>query len=542
MSVGNYNVPKPVNEPIFEYRPGSPERAELKAEIMRQREEVVKIPLIIGGKEIHTDKKVKVIMPHKHSHVLAECSFAGEKELKQAVEASMEAKSNWEDMPWEHKSAIFLKAAELASTKYRAKLNAATMNNQSKVAFQAEIDSACELIDFLRFNVYYADQIYREQPESSKGVWNRLVYRPLEGFVLAVSPFNFTAIGLNLVASPAMVGNTIVWKPATTAVLSSYYVMQLLIEAGLPKGAINFVPSSGADVSRHVISDPRLAAFHFTGSTEVFSDVWKNIGLNIGKYISYPRLVGETGGKNYVVAHTSADVPAVCSALIRGAYEYQGQKCSAASRAYIPESMWKQLKPMLLDEIGKLKVGDVSDFTNFMSAVIDKSSFDTIKSAIDAAKASSDAEVLCGGYNDSEGYYIYPTVILTAKKDYDTMQTELFGPVLTVYVYPDDKLDETLKECATASHYALTGAIFARDRDVLVHMEKLLMHSAGNFYINDKPTGAMVGQQPFGGARGSGTNDKAGSPLNLYRWMSLKTVKESFTPPHEIAYPFMLEE
>lgn len=542
MSVGNYNVPKPINEPIFEYRPGSPERVELKAEIERQRGEVVNIPLIIGGKEIYTDKQIEVVMPHKHSHVLARCSVAGEKELRQAVEASMEAKRDWEDMPWEHKSAIFLKAAELASTKYRAKLNAATMNNQSKVAFQAEIDSACELIDFLRFNVYYADQIYREQPESSKGVWNRLVYRPLEGFVLAISPFNFTAIGLNLVASPAMVGNTVVWKPATTAVLSSYYVMQLLLEAGLPKGVVNFVPSSGADVSRYVVSDPRLAGFHFTGSTEVFSEVWKNIGLNIGNYISYPRLVGETGGKNYVFAHTSADVPAVCCALIRGAYEYQGQKCSAASRAYIPESMWPALKTMLLDEIGKLKIGDVRDFRNFMSAVIDKNSFDNIKSAIDDAKASPDAEVLCGGYDDSEGYYIYPTVILTDKKDYDTMQTELFGPVLTVFVYPDDEFESTLQECATASTYALTGAIFAQDREALARMEKVLMNSAGNFYINDKPTGAMVGQQPFGGARGSGTNDKAGSPLNLYRWMSLKTVKESFVPPHETAYPFMAEE
>jgi len=542
MSVGNYNVPKPVNEPIFEYRPGSHERTELKAELERQREEVVKIPLIIGGKEIHTEKKFKVVMPHKHSHVIAECSVAGEKELKQAVQAAMDAKNDWEDMPWEHKAAIFLKAAELASTKYRAKLNAATMNNQSKTVFQAEIDSACELIDFLRFNVAYADQIYREQPESSKGVWNRLVYRPLEGFVLAISPFNFTAIGLNLVASPAMVGNTVVWKPATTAVLSNYYVMELLMEAGLPKGVINFVPSSGADVSRYVVSDRRLSGFHFTGSTEVFSDVWKNIGNNISSYISYPRLVGETGGKNYVFAHTSADVPAVCCALVRGAYEYQGQKCSAASRAYIPESMWSKLKPMLLDEVGKLKTGDVSDFTNFMSAVIDKNSFDKIKSAIDNAKNSPDAEVLCGGYDDSEGYYIYPTVILAEKKDYETMQTELFGPVLTIYVYPDDKMDETLEDCATASTYALTGAIFAQDRSVLSHMEKVLMNSAGNFYINDKPTGAMVGQQPFGGARGSGTNDKAGSPLNLYRWMSLKTVKETFVPPHDFSYPFMLEE
>jgi len=542
MSVGNYNVPKPINEPIFEYRPGSHERAELKAEIERQRGEIIKIPLIIGGNEIHTDKKIKVVMPHKHSHILAECSVAGEKELKQAVEAAMNAKKDWEDMPWEHKAAIFLKAAELASTKYRAKLNAATMNNQSKTVFQAEIDSACELIDFLRFNVNYVDQIYREQPESSKGVWNRLVYRPLEGFVLSISPFNFTAIGLNLVASPAMVGNTVVWKPATTAVLSNYYVMQLLIEAGLPKGVINFVPSSGADVSRYVVSDRRLAGFHFTGSTEVFSDVWKNIGNNIRSYISYPRLVGETGGKNYVFAHNSADVSAVCCALIRGAYEYQGQKCSAASRAYIPESMWSTLKPMLLDEIGKLKIGDVSDFTNFMSAVIDKNSFDKIKSAIDNAKTSPDAELLCGDYDDSKGYYIYPTVILAKKKDYETMQTELFGPVLTVYVYPDEKMDETLQECATASTYALTGAIFGSDRRVLAHMEKVLMNSAGNFYINDKPTGAMVGQQPFGGARGSGTNDKAGSPLNLYRWMSLKTVKETFVPPHDTSYPFMLEE
>lgn len=542
MSAGNFFVPKPKNEPVLGYMPGSAERIALKNELSKQREQVIDIPLIIGGKEVFTEKTFAVTMPHKHSHVLARCSIAGERELKDAVEASLAAKEKWENMAWEHRSAIFLKAADLAASRHRARLCAATMNCQSKVVYQAEIDAVCELIDFLRFNVYFADQIYRQQPESLDGMWNRLVYRALEGFVLAVSPFNFTAIGLNLVAAPAIVGNTVVWKPATTAVYSSYFVMKLLEEAGLPAGVINFVPSSGADVGRCVVSDSHLSGFHFTGSTEVFGNVWKQIGENIKEYRSYPRMVGETGGKNYVFAHKSANVPATVTALVRGAFEYQGQKCSAASRAYIPSSIWRDVKKLLLAETGKVKTGDVSDFRNLMGAVIDKASFDKIKLAIDNAKTSADAEVLCGGYDDSEGYYIYPTIIVAKDRRYETMKTELFGPVLTVYVYEDKDFDEVLEDCATTSEYALTGAIFSQDREVISHMEKVLIHSAGNFYINDKPTGAVVGQQPFGGARGSGTNDKAGSPINLYRWLSMMTIKETFDPPSGVSYPYMSAE
>ena len=542
LSNGNYNVPKPYNEKVCQYSPGTAERAALKAELDEQSGKIVTIPVIINGQEIYTEKTLSISMPHDTSHVLANCSQAGEQELKLAVETALEAKNKWENMPWEHRSAIFLRAAELACTKYRARLCAATMLGQSKVAYQAEIDAACELADFLRFNVFYADQIYRQQPESTEGQWNRLKYRPLEGFVLAVSPYNFTAIGLNLATAPAIVGNTVIWKPAGTAALSAYYVMKLLEEAGLPAGVINFVPSSGADVSKHIVSDSRMAGFNFTGSTEVFSGIWKNVGQNIKNYISYPRLVGETGGKDYLFAHSSADIPTLSAAMIRGAFEYQGQKCSALSRAFIPQSIWPQLKTRLLNDIEKLKVGDVRDFRNFMSAVIDKSSFEQLKQTIDEAKASADAEVLCGGYDGSKGYYVYPTVLLAKNRSYRTMRDELFGPILTVYVYPDSALDETLRFCDKSTPFALTGAVFARDREVIAHMEQILMHSAGNFYINDKPTGAVVGQQPFGGARASGTNDKAGSALNLYRWMSPMTVKENFAPSDEIDYPFMMEE
>ena len=541
MSNGYYRIPEPQNEPVLHYSPKSPERAALKAELERQSNLVVSIPLIIGGKEIYTEKKTKITVPHNTGHVLAECSQAGERELKIAIETALAAKSDWENMPWEHRSAVFLKAAELAATKYRAILCASTMLGQSKVAYQAEIDAACELIDFLRFNVYYADQIFRDQPASSKGQWNRMKYRPLEGFVLAISPFNFTAIGANLATTPAIVGNTVIWKPAGTAALSAYYVMKLLEEAGLPPGIVNFVPSAGADISDYIISDPRMAGFTFTGSTAVFSNVWKSVGNNITKYVSYPRLVGETGGKDYMFAHSSADVSALCAAMIRGAFEYQGQKCSALSRAFIPDALWPELKNMLMGKIEKLRVGDVCDFRNFMSAVIDQNSFIQLKNTIDEARKSPDAEVLCGGYDDSEGYYIYPTVIVAKSKEYKTMREELFGPILTIYIYPEDKLDEMLHFCDNSTPFALTGAVFARDREAIVHMEHLLKHSAGNFYINDKPTGAVVGQQPFGGARASGTNDKAGSALALYRWMSLMTVKENFAPTDEIDYPFMLE-
>ena len=542
MNNGNYNIPNPYNEPTRQYLPNTDERAALKAELEEQCRKIVSIPLIINGKEIYTDKVVPVTMPHDVNHVLAHCSQAGERELKMAIGSALDAKSKWENMPWEHRSAIFLRAAELACTKYRAKLCAATMLGQSKVAYQAEIDAACELTDFLRFNVFYADQIYRQQPQSAKGQWNRIKYRPLDGFVLAISPYNFTAIGLNLATAPAIVGNTVVWKPAGSAVLSAYYAMKLLEEAGLPAGVINFVPSSGSDVSKYVVSDSRMAGFNFTGSTEVFSEIWKHVGQNIKHYASYPRLVGETGGKDYLFAHSSADIPSLCAAMIMGAFEYQGQKCSALSRAFIPKSIWPQLKSQLLECTEKLKVGDVKDFRNFMSAVINKASFEQLKSTIDEAKESPDVDLLCGGYDDSTGYYVYPTIILAKNKDYRTMREELFGPILTIYVYPDSELDETLRFCDESTPFALTGAIFARDREVIAHMEHLLMYSAGNFYINDKPTGAVVGQQPFGGARASGTNDKAGSALNLYRWMSPMTVKEHFSPSDEIVYPLMIEQ
>jgi 1-pyrroline-5-carboxylate dehydrogenase len=542
MSKGKYSIPKPLNEPVLSYAPGSKERANLKAELKRQSESKILIPLIIGGKEVFTEQKLTVTMPHNHSHVLAECCLAGENELKLAVEAALAAKESWELLPSEHRLAIFLKAAELLSGKYRAMIAAATMLGQSKTAYQAEIDSPCEVVDFLRFNSYYADQIYGQQPENSPGVWNRLSYRPLEGFVLAVTPFNFTAIGANLCTAPALVGNTVLWKPSSTSTLSNYYIMKILMEAGLPPGVINFVPASGSAISRYVISDPRMSGFHFTGSTNVFCSVWQQVGENIRAYHSYPRLVGETGGKDFIFAHKSADIPSLASAMIRGAFEFQGQKCSALSRTFVPESIWPELKKLLLAETAKLKTGDVSDFRNFMGAVIDKNSFAELKGYIDEAQASPDAEVLCGGYDDSVGYFVYPTIIHAKNKSYKTMLEELFGPVLTVYVYPDEELEDMLRFCDESTPYALTGAIFANDREAIAHMEWMLRHSAGNFYINDKPTGAVVGQQPFGGARASGTNDKAGSALNLYRWMSLRTIKENFAPSKDVLYPYMAEE
>jgi len=542
MSNGTFRIPKPKNEPVLAYAPGSPERARLKAELKRQSENKIVIPLIIGGNEVYTEKRTNVVMPHKHSHVLAECCQAGEKELAMAIEAAMAAKASWEAMPWEHQAAIFLRAADLFAGKYRALISAATMLCQSKVAYQAEIDASCEVVDFLRFNAYFADQIYRQQPENSPGVWNRLSYRPLEGFVLAITPFNFTAIGVNLCTAPAMVGNTILWKPSTTSLLSNYYVMQVLMEAGLPAGVINFVPASGSLISKCVIPDPNMSGLHFTGSNEVFGAIWRQVGDNIQNYHSYPRLVGETGGKDFIFAHKSAEIPTLVSAIIRGAFEYQGQKCSALSRLFVPESIWPDVKKMLLEETGKLKTGDVRDFRNFMGAIIDKPNFVRLKGVIDDARASSDADVLCGGYDDSEGYFIYPTIIQAKVKTYVTMLEELFAPILTIFVYPDEELDDTLRFCDESTLYALTGAVFAQDRQAIVKMERMLNKAAGNFYINDKPTGAVVGQQPFGGSRASGTNDKAGSAINLYRWMSLQTIKENFIPTKEIVYPFMDEE
>mgnify|MGYP000936427382 CR=1 FL=1 len=498
-------------------------------------------PLVIGGRDVKTGTLGKIVTPHDHRHQLASFHNAGEAELKAAVKAAKAAKAAWADMPFEHRAAIFLKAADLLAGPWRDRVNAATMLGQSKTAYQAEIDSACELADFLRFNVYYAQEIMKQQPNSTAAVWNRMEYRPLDGFVVAVSPFNFTSIGGNLCTAPAILGNTVLWKPASTAVLSNYYFIKLLEEAGLPAGVINFIPCRGTDLSKYVLTDPDMAGFHFTGSTEVFSGVWKLVGDSLRTYKNYPRLVGETGGKDFVFAHPSADEDAVVSALVRGAFEYQGQKCSAASRAYIPESLWPSVKEKLLAETAKLKVGDVCDFTSFMGAVIDKKSFDNIKGYIDYAAASPDAEVLTGGYDDAVGYFVRPTVILAKTPDFKTMVEEIFGPVLTLYVYPDAALDETLSLCDGASPYALTGAIFAQDRAAVVKMEKALSGTAGNFYINDKPTGAVIGQQPFGGARASGTNDKAGSMLNLYRWISPRTIKENFLSAKEISYPFMKE-
>jgi len=538
----NFSIPKPLNEPPLSYAPGTPERDAIKAELGRQSGTCPTLPLIVNGQELYTDRQVDVTMPHDRRHVLAHCCMAGERELRAAVEAAMHAKAHWETMPWEHRAAIFQRAASLISGKYRFLLNAATMLGQSKVVYQAEIDAPCEIIDFLRFNVYYADQIYRQQPDDKPHVWNRSVYRPLEGFVLAVSPFNFTAIGGNLATAPAIMGNTVVWKPATAAVLSNYYLMRAFMEAGLPAGVINFVPAKGSDISKYVVSDSRLAGFHFTGSTDVFGQVWRQVGEHISTYRSYPRLVGETGGKDYIFAHETAEVPALVSAMVRGAFEYQGQKCSALSRCFIPRGIWPETKELLLRETAKLSCGDVADFRNYMGAVIDKSSFMQLKDCIDAAAASPDAELLCGGYDESKGWFVKPTVILAKKKEYPAMIEELFGPVLTIYIYEENELDEMLAYCDQSTPYALTGAIFAQDRKAIVSMEHQLRHSAGNFYINDKPTGAVVGQQPFGGARGSGTNDKAGSALNLYRWTSVCTVKECFQPTHSIGYPFMEAE
>lgn len=540
MSNGYFKVEMPKNEPVKAYLPGSPERASLKKELERQSAQVVQVPMIIGGKEVWTGRKTKAVMPHDHAHVIAEAASGGEKELKDAIAAALAARKAWTEMPMEHRVSIFLKAADLIAGPMRDKVNAATMLGQSKTVYQAEIDT-CELIDFLRFNVYYLQQIYDRQPNNTPNVWNRIEYRPLEGFVTAISPFNFTSIGANLPTAPAIAGNVVLWKPATTAVLSNYYVMQALMAAGLPAGVINFVPSRGSDMSKYVLSDPNLAGFHFTGSTEVFSGVYSLVGENIKKYKTYPRLVGETGGKDFIFAHNSADVPGLVAALTRASYEYQGQKCSAASRAFVPASIWPQVKEGMLAEIEKIKIGDITDFRNLMGAVIDASAFKTNKEYIDYAKASEDAEVICGGYDDSKGYFVYPTLIEAKKPDFKTMVEEIFGPVMTVYVYPDDKLDETLASCDTATSYGLSGAIFADDREAIVKMEDALKGTAGNFYINDKPTGAVIGQQPFGGARASGTNDKAGSEINMYRWLSPRTIKELRVPCLDVTYPYMVE-
>lgn len=537
-----FTIARPENDAFLGYMPGSKERAELKEELKRQSAKVVKIPLIIGGKEIFTEKTFKVTMPHDHHHVIAECCMAGEKELTMAVDAALAAKKAWEDMPWEHRSAIFLKAADMITGPYRKVLNASTMLGQSKTVFQAEIDIA-ELADFLRFGVWSAQEIFKDQPGSIPGIWDRQDYRALDGFICAITPFNFTSIGGNLPMAPAIVGNVAVWKPSRTAVLSNYYFMKLLEDCGLPAGVINFVPCAGTDMSKYVISRRELAGFHFTGSTEVFQSVWKQIGENIASYNNYPRVVGETGGKDFIFAHKTAKIRPLAAAIIRGSFEFQGQKCSACSRAFVPKSIWPKVLAAMKEMMQEIKMGDVQDFDTFLAAVIDKASYDRCKGYIDRAKKSPDCEIVIGGKcDDSKGWFVEPTVIVCSKPDYESMVQEIFGPIVSIYVYPDKDLDKTLKICDEASPYALTGAIFAQDREAIVKMEKALLHSAGNFYINDKCTGAVVGQQPFGGARASGTNDKAGTVLNMIRWMSPHCVKETFNPSEAIVYPYMSEK
>ncbi|MBI4655844.1 MAG: L-glutamate gamma-semialdehyde dehydrogenase [Elusimicrobia bacterium] len=538
-----FSVPKPQNEPILGYLPDSSEKKELKAKLKELRANEIEIPLIIGGHEVKTGRISNVPVPHEHKHVLAKYHKAGAKEVELAAEAAKKAKKEWSAMPLHARASIFLKAAELLAGPMRATLNAATMLGQSKNVYQAEIDSAVELIDFYRFNVYFAEQIYKEQPISPRGVWNYMDYRPLEGFVFAVTPFNFTSIAGNLPTAPAIMGNTVIWKPASTAVYSAYFLMQLWKAAGLPDGVINMVQGSGADVGAPVLNSPDFAGLHFTGSTAVFNGMWGAIVKNIDKYKTYPRIVGETGGKDFIFVHRSAEPETLQTAIIRGAFEYQGQKCSAASRAYIPKSVWSKIKDGLIDRIKTIKMGTVEDFTNFVNAVIDKNAFNNIKEYIDFAKSSKDAKILAGGnHDDSQGYYIEPTVIEAKDPQFRTMKEEIFGPVLTVYVYEDSKYEETLKLCDGTSSYALTGSIFSTDRNAILKAAEILEHSAGNFYINDKPTGAVVGQQPFGGARASGTNDKAGSILNLIRWTSPRAVKETFVPPIDYKYPFMKEK
>ncbi len=543
MSNAIFSLPESHNEAILSYAPGSKERALLKAELERQYNQVIDIPLIIGGKEVRTGNVQKAVCPHDHQHVLATYHEAGEAEVHQAIAAALAAKKAWEATPWEDRAAIFHKMASLISSKYRYILNAATMLNQSKSAYQAEIDSTCETADFFRFNAKFMEDIYRQQPISDPHVWNRVHYRALEGFVFAVTPFNFTAIGANLATAPAIMGNTVVWKPASTSILSNYYLMQLFKEAGLPDGVINFIPGRGSMIGKIALEDPNFAGLHFTGSTGVFNSMWKTISDNLGKYRSYPRIVGETGGKDFIFMHASADAEETSAAIVRAGFEYQGQKCSACSRVYIPASRWAEVQGLVLGLLAEVKMGDVRDFRNFFNAVIDEAAFDGTMKYIELARNAKDAKIIAGGKGDkTKGYFIEPTVILTTDPKFVTMEEEIFAPVVTIYVYEDAKLEETLKVLDGTSPYALTGAIFAKDRYVINHLTETLANAAGNFYINDKCTGAVVGHQPFGGARASGTNDKAGSFLNLIRWSSPRTIKESFTPPRDLKFPFLEAE
>ncbi|HZW98377.1 MAG: L-glutamate gamma-semialdehyde dehydrogenase [Clostridiaceae bacterium] len=541
MSSGLFKIPPAVNEPIKDYAPGSPERAALKKELERQSSIKVEIPAYIDGKPYFTANKEYVVMPHDHNHVLAEVSMADDEGIELAIRSSLAAKEKWADMPWQHRASIFIKALNLVRGPWRDRLNASTMLGQSKACFQAEIDAICEVCDFFSYNLSVMQEIYEFQPKQIPGAWNRMEYRGLDGFVLAISPFNFTALGANLSCAPAIMGNTVIWKPARTAMLSNYYFYLMLLEAGLPPGVINFLPASGSAVSRLIVPHPDLGGLNFIGSDTTFSTLWNNIGNNISTYNQYPRMVGETGGKDFIFVHPSADIPTLISAMVRGAFEYQGQKCAAASRAYVPRSLWPQVKEMLLEKTAEIKVGDPCDFTNLMGAVIDRSAFNSIKSYIDYANESEEAEVLTGHYDDSKGYFIYPTIIETTNPRFKTMREEIFGPVLTIYVYEDSEIDSAVKHCKEDTVYALTGSIFAQSREAIISLEKEFSYTAGNFYINDKPTGSAVGLQPFGGSKLSGTNDKTGTVMNLYRWTSARTIKENFVPTDDVNYISMQE-
>jgi 1-pyrroline-5-carboxylate dehydrogenase len=540
---GIFRIPQPVNEPCLQYAPGSPERAQLSSKLQEMLNGQIEVPMIIGGQEVRNGNLADIRCPHNHQHVLGKYHQADGEYAIKAIDAAQKAKKQWGQMPWESRAVVLLKAAELLAGKYRQTLNAATMLNTSKTPHQAEIDSACELIDFWRFNPHFMEEVYGDQPMSTPGVLNYMEHRPLDGFVLAITPFNFASIAGNLPTAPALMGNTVVWKPASAAVLPAYFIIKILEEAGMPAGVINMVPGPGKVVAPPALDDVRLGGIHFTGSTYVFSTIWLAIGKDIRKYVSYPRIVGETGGKDFIFAHTSADTEALVTALVRGAFEYQGQKCSAASRAYIPDSTWPQVKDRLLSTIGEIKMGDVCDFKNYMGAVIDKNSFNTISEYIEYAKNSPDMDIIVGGgCDDSVGYFIEPTVVVSRDPKSKLMAEEIFGPVLTIYVYPEAEYEQALDTCDQTSPYALTGAIFALDRGAIVKAMNTLRHAAGNFYVNDKPTGAVVAQQPFGGTRASGTNDKAGSWLNLERWVSPRAIKETFLPPRNFRYPYMADE
>lgn len=543
MAKGFFNVPAPKNETVLDYTPGSKEKAELKEMLSTLRSQVLDIPMYIGGEEVRTDDKKPISPPHDHQHILAHYHQGDASHVELAINAALNAREDWENLSWEHRASIFLKAADLIAGPYRAKINAATMLGQSKNAYQAEIDAACELIDFLRFNVSYMTQIYAQQPESSPNIWNRLEQRPLEGFVFALTPFNFTAIAGNLPTAPAMMGNVVVWKPSRTQIYSAHVLIEIFKEAGVPDGVINLVLVDGPTISNKVLTHPDFAGIHFTGSTPVFHSFWETIGKNISNYKTYPRIVGETGGKDFILAHSSANAKEVATGIVRGAFEYQGQKCSAASRAYIPNNLWDEVKAYMLEDLGNIKMGGTEDFSNFINAVIDEKSFDKLAGFIDAAREDTAVKIIAGGnYDKSKGYFIEPTIILTEDPNYVTMCEELFGPIMTVYVYKAENYDDAIYLVDNTSEYALTGAIFAQDRYVIEYTTKKLKNAAGNFYINDKPTGAVVGQQPFGGARASGTNDKAGSMINLLRWVSPRTIKETFVTPKDYRYPFLAEE